>query len=275
MSLTMGSIWPFSPFCICQMLCSQCSLLQKRLHADKSAIFDALMWHCMAMAIVDPLWLWQLLILYYHAQCLSNVWVLPDDLSHLSTLLLGTKALSSEAWYPRQDQANLTQVLCLLMRWEYEWSIFELNTDQSLSSRNNCPLIVMTSCRHMDTVVGMVHPCWVNSQGNSQAYRGIIPPGCVWGTPLNPPPGWQMNNTNDSGPLLGSAASHHASLLRHNSAPGKHLWHKFNLLWTFMPNFCVPGCPSYPNCVITFIMWEPNMYEARAVKVRIGQSNNG
>ena len=74
--------------------------------------------------------------------------------------------------------------------------------------------------RQAHTVVGMVHPSWTNSQANSQAFRGSIPPGCVWGTPLNPPPGWQASQANASkpGPLLGSAATN-SSLPRYNSAP--------------------------------------------------------
>lgn len=60
---------------------------------------------------------------------------------------------------------------------------------------------------NMTTVMGMVHPSWASSHSANQAFRGSVPPGCVWGTPLNPPPGWQGMLPNGSGPLLGSAAA--------------------------------------------------------------------
>lgn len=68
-------------------------------------------------------------------------------------------------------------------------------------------LLCAMLCSHMTTVVGMVHPSWASSQSANSAFRGSIPPGCVWGTPLNPPPGWQGMFPNGSGPLLGSAAA--------------------------------------------------------------------
>ena len=183
--------------------------LQKMLESWKPSTFDAWMWYCTAK-VLPP---------YHRIQYLSNVWLLPDDFSHHSTPALGEQKVSQVRLdiLTKTSQSHSSAVSLDVMRvWVKH---IELNTHRIWASRNCHHLIALTYCRHMDTVVGMVHPCWVNSQGNSQAYRGIIPPGCVWGTPLNPPPGWQMNNTNDSGPLLGSAASHHASLLRHNSAP--------------------------------------------------------
>lgn len=66
-------------------------------------------------------------------------------------------------------------------------------------------------------MVGMVHPSWASSAPGSQAFRGSVPPGCVWGTPLHPPPGWQGMFPNGSGPLLGSAAN--CNMARCHSAP--------------------------------------------------------
>ena len=75
------------------------------------------------------------------------------------------------------------------------------------------------SCSNSETVVGMVHPSWGCAQrGNQQSFGGSIPPGCVWGTPLHPPPGWQGMFPNGSGPLLGSAAAN-CSIARCHSAP--------------------------------------------------------
>lgn len=70
--------------------------------------------------------------------------------------------------------------------------------------------------------MGMVHPSFATSQGANQAFRGNIPPGCVWGTPLNPPggggPGWQGAFPNGARPLLGAAAAS-INFSRCHSAP--------------------------------------------------------